>query len=65
MDDIPTLISTLGFPIAVCVYLLWERQHNTRMLEKAIRVDLTEAIQQLKEQIIIFSERCNGGSKNR
>jgi len=61
--DFPALISTLGFPIAVCVYLLWERQNISRKLEKAIREDLVSAIHDLREQIMIFSERCNGGRR--
>lgn len=61
--DLPALISTLGFPIAVCVYLLWERQNISRKLEKAIREDLVSAIHDLREQIMIFSERCNGGRR--
>jgi len=63
MQDFPALISTLGFPIAITCYLLWERQNISRKLEKAIREDLVSAIQELKEQIIIFSERCNGGRR--
>jgi len=61
IEDIPALISTLGFPIAITIYLLWERQQVTKTLEKAIKQDLVIAIQELREEIIRFSERCNGG----
>jgi len=59
--DITTLISTVGFPIAVTCYLLWERQQVTRRLENAIKQDLAQAIQDLKEEIIKFNAKCNGG----
>ena len=60
IEDTPALISTLGFPIAITIYLLWERQQVTKTLEKAIKQDLVVAIQELREEIIRFSERCNG-----
>jgi predicted PurR-regulated permease PerM len=52
MSDLPTLISTLGFPIAVCCYLLWERH---TMIQK-----FTKAINDLKVEIVKLNERCNG-----
>lgn len=69
-----SLIGTLGFPIVVVCYLLWERHHMTkevrkertetlRYLEKAIKNDLVHAIDTLKEEIIKLNERCNGGKK--
>jgi len=61
--DLPALISTLGFPIAITCYLLWERQNISRKLERAIREDLVSAIHELREQIMVFSERCNGGRR--
>ena len=63
IEDVPSLISTLGFPIAVVCYLLWERHTTTLGLKKAIENHLVTAIQELKEEIIRFSERCNGGKK--
>ena len=63
IEDLPSLISTVGFPIAVVCYLLWERHTTTCALKHAIQNDLTHAIQELKEEIIKFSERCNGGKK--
>ena len=35
-EDIVTLIGTLGFPIAMCIYLLIERSKTTKGLIKAI-----------------------------
>ena len=35
-EEIVSLIGTLGFPIAVAVYLLWERGKHTKDLTKAI-----------------------------
>ena len=63
MEELPSLISTLGFPIAVVCYLLWERHSTMHALKKAIENHLVTAIQELKEEIIRFSERCNGGKK--
>ena len=68
--DLPGLISTLGFPIVIVCYLLWERRHiakevreerteTLRYLEKAIKNDLVRAIDDLKEEIIRLNERCN------
>jgi hypothetical protein len=36
MNEWIEMISTVGFPIAVCVYLLWERNQKTKELTKAI-----------------------------
>jgi len=56
-DTLPELIASLGFPIAVTVYLLWERQNVTKCLKKAITNDLCGAINDLKTEIVILSER--------
>ena len=75
MFDIATLVSTLGFPIAVVCYLLWERRyqaHEVRKerletllhLEKAIKNDLVHAIDELRVEIVKLNERCNGGKKS-
>lgn len=67
-----SLIGTLGFPIVVVCYLLWERHHiakavreerikTLRYLENAIKNDLVHAIESLKEEIIKLNERCNRG----
>ena len=74
IEDMPSLISTLGFPIAVVCFLLWERHHNSKLVreerletmlhfEKAIKVDLVGAITALKVEIVKLNERCNGGRK--
>ena len=42
-QDFVSLIGTLGFPIAVCVWLLVERNKTTKELIKAIK-DLTVLI---------------------
>ncbi len=74
LNDIAALISTLGFPVAVVCYLLWERHHLTQEvrqerkdtqthLEKVIKNDLVHAIDDLKTEIIKLNERCNGGKK--
>ena len=74
IEDMPSLISTLGFPIAVVCFLLWERHHNAKAtqeerlstmlhFEKAIKVDLVNAINNLKVEIVRLNERCNGGKK--
>jgi hypothetical protein len=74
LNDMATLISTLGFPVAVVCYLLWERYwlakevRRERMatqihLEKVIKNDLVHAIDDLKSEIIKLNERCNGGKK--
>ena len=71
---IPSLISTLGFPIAIVCYLLWERLHvakavrrerteTLRYLEKVIKNDLVHAIDDLKTEIVKLNERCNGSKK--
>jgi len=74
LEAMPSLISTLGFPIAVCCYLLWERhyvakrvqaerQDTLHHLEDAIKNHLVTAINELKVEIVKLNERCNGGKK--
>jgi len=71
IEELPALIANNGFPVAVVVYLLWERQRvgqtwqkeregTLRYLEKAIKVNLVNAIQDLKEEIIKLNARTNG-----
>jgi len=57
MEMMQAIIATLGFPIAITVYLLWERQNVTKCLEAAIKNDLAGAINDLREQIVILNER--------
>ena len=63
IEDIPSLISTLGFPIAVVCFLLWERHQSMKHFEKAIKVDLVGALTDLKVEIVKLNERCNSGGK--
>ena len=71
IETLPALISTLGFPITVVCFLLWERHHNSKLtrqermdtmmhFEKAIKVDLVNAINDLKVEIVKLNERCSG-----
>jgi len=52
---IEDMVTTLGFPIGVCCYLLWER---FTLLQK-----FTNAISELKNEIVKLNERCKE-SKN-
>ena len=71
MEDFTSLISTLGFPIAVCCYLFWERHNTTKAnreerLEKREKLtnalkDFTAAINDLKTEMIKLNERCKTG----
>ena len=63
IEELPSLISTLGFPIAVVCFLLWERHKSMLHFEKAIKIDLVGAITALKVEIVKLNERCNGGRK--
>ena len=65
IEEIQSFIVTLGFPIAVVCYLLWERHKTMMHFEKAIKVDLVGAISDLKMEIVKLNERCNGNSKKR
>ena len=71
IEELPALIANNGFAAAVVIYLLWERRATAkdtqkeregtlRYLEKAIKVDLVNAIQDLKEEIIKLNARTNG-----
>lgn len=39
MNELVDIVSTVGFPIAVCIYLLYERSQSTKDLKDAI-IDL-------------------------
>ena len=70
MEEFTSLISTLGFPIAVCCYLFWERHNTTKAnreerLEKREKLtnalsEFTVAITSLKVEITKLNERCRG-----
>lgn len=50
MQDIVTIISTVGFPIAMCVYLVWFQ--NTTMKEMLNTINKnTEAINKMIERL--------------
>lgn len=60
-SEIQSFIVTLGFPVAIVCYLLWERHKTMYHFEKVIKVDLVEAITDLKVEIIKLNERCKRG----
>ena len=47
ISDVATLISSVGFPIACCVYLLWQNERQRDTFEK-----LSDAITELKFTIL-------------
>jgi hypothetical protein len=57
IEDLSSLVGTLGFPIAVTVYLLWERQHVNKELKDAIEKTLAGSINELRVEIVKLSER--------
>ena len=63
IEELPGLISTLGFPIAVVCFLLWERHKSMIQLEKVIKVNLVGAITDLKVEIVKLNARYNGGKR--
>lgn len=63
LEEIVTIISTVGFPIVVVGYLLWERHKTICHFERVIKKDLVGAICELKVEIVKLNERCNGGKK--
>ena len=52
MEEIVEIISTVGFPIAVVVYLLYERSGVTK--------ELTKALGKLEVAIIKLEAQLNG-----
>ena len=63
LEGIQSFIVTLGFPIAVVCYLLWERHKTMCNFEKVIKKDLVGAICDLKMEIVKLNERCAGGKR--
>lgn len=53
MYEIIEIISTVGFPITVCIYLLYERTRNTDKMMSEVR----DAIRDLH---ILIAERIDG-----
>lgn len=52
MEEVVDIISTVGFPIAVVVYLLYERGGITK--------ELTKALGKLEVAIVKLEARLNG-----
>jgi hypothetical protein len=63
LEEIQSFVVTLGFPIAVVCYLLWERHKTMCHFETVIKKDLVGAICDLKMEIIKLNERISGGKK--
>ena len=57
IEELPAVISTFGFPIAITIYLLWERQSVTKELKFAIEEKLVGTINDLKIEIVKLNER--------
>ena len=47
IEQVVDIVTNVGFPIAVSIYLLYERDRRTKELTEAIR-DLTEYVRSLK-----------------
>jgi hypothetical protein len=60
IEEIQSFIVTLGFPIAVVCFLLWERYRTISHFETVIKKDLVGAINDLKLEIVKLNERCDG-----
>ena len=60
-ECVQSFIVSLGFPVAVVCYLLWERYHTMCHFEKVIKNDLVGAIQELRVEIVKLNERCDKG----
>ena len=64
IEELPNWISTLGFPIAVVIYLLWERQSTTKELNRAIDEKLVVSINELRVEIVKLNERIHDMTRN-
>jgi len=60
MADLPDLVATLGFPIAVTCYLLYERRAATKELSDAVNNHLVGAINALKVEITNLAAKLDG-----
>lgn len=58
MDEITTLISTLGFPIAMCVYFVYDKVKTQSILLQALQEN-TKAFTELKEVITLTMKGDN------
>ncbi|MGC9445319.1 MAG: hypothetical protein ACP5E9_10410 [Candidatus Methanospirareceae archaeon] len=64
IEELPNWITTLGFPIAVVIYLLWERQGTTKELNRAIDEKLVVSINELRVEIVKLNERIHDMTRN-
>lgn len=60
LDTITTLIGSLGFPIAACVFLAWFMTSQLREFRKSIEAN-TEAVKELL--IVMKSKQINVGER--
>ena len=60
LDTITTLIGSLGFPIAACVFLAWFMTSQLKEFRKSIEAN-TEAVKELL--IVMKSRHINVGDK--
>lgn len=58
IQAISTLISTLGFPIAACIYMAIINQKQSQS-HKEEMTKMTDAIDSLKIAIVTLTERLN------
>jgi hypothetical protein len=63
IEEIESFVVTLGFPIAIVCYLLWERHKTMCHFETVIKKDLVGAINNLKLEIVKLNERCDGNGR--
>jgi len=64
IEELPNWISTLGFPIAIVIYLLYERQSTTKELNRAIDEKLVVSINELRVEIVKLNERISEMNRN-
>lgn len=50
INVVADLIKSVGFPVAVCGFLLWERMTTTKEMTKAV-TGLTEVIARLNDKL--------------
>lgn len=63
ISEITTLISTIGFPIACCIYLIYAHREESKESNATINC-LREAIQNLTIVVTELKDRvCNNGEK--
>lgn len=60
LDTITTLIGSLGFPIAACVFLAWFMTSQLKEFRKSIEAN-TEAVKELL--IVMKSKQINVGER--